>query len=136
MGRMKGFGNDGRPTMSKPVIAAAISILVLAACGKSDEGVSAKNASVDEVQEKVAAAARSGEFMAPGQWKGAMKVTNLSFPEEEKLPAAMRDQLKAQLAKGPSFQHCLTPGESREPRKKQADNTGGKCTHHQSERTN
>src|SRR3546814_19188485 len=109
-GRRKGFGNDGRPSVGKPVIAAAISVMVLAACGKADEGVSAKNAAVDEVREKVAAAARSGEFMAPGQWKGAMKVTNLSFPEEEKLPAAMRDPMKDQMAKGHSLERSEEGG--------------------------
>ena len=123
--------------MNKPAIAAAAaSILVLAACGKSDEGVSAKNASVDEVQEKVAAAAKSGEFMAPGQWKGSMKVTNLVFPEEEKMPAAMRDQMKAQMAKGHSFENCLTPEEARDPRKNLADNQGGQCTYDHFEMAN
>ena len=103
-------------------------LLGLSACD-SGKGVSAKNESVESVQNKVADAVASGEFMKPGQWAGTVKITDMTMPGMEKLPPQMQEQMKARLAQGHSFENCLTPEDARDPKARMAENSGGKCTY-------
>ncbi len=95
--------------MLPPRFAAAALIalaLPLAACNKAPS-VSATNATQAEVQAKVAAATGGeGVSIKPGRWEGAMTMREIDMPG---LPAAAREQMKAQMARTTRFVSCVTP---------------------------
>lgn len=106
---------------------AAASLLTLGGCGKSDDHVSAKNASVDEVNAKVADAKKSGAFMEPGHWVHKMQLVDLDIPGE--MPTAAREQMKASIGKIQTSETCLTPEEARNPRERFAKDQGDQCVY-------
>lgn len=110
------------------ILVVATAVLALSACD-SGKGVSAKNESAEAVQEKVADAVASGQFMKPGNWAGTVKIVDMAMPGMEKMPPEMQEKMKASLAKGHSFENCLTEEDVRDPKEKMAENQGGKCTY-------
>jgi len=85
-------------------------LLPLAACG-SQPTVSATNASTAEVQEQLAAAGDGAVTLEPGRWEGSMTMHEMDIPG---VPAAVREQMKAQAGAGRSFVNCVTPEDVKE----------------------
>lgn len=109
---------------------------MLAGCGSSTKETAAAtgtvalhNATAGEVQEQVAAATGSGALFRPGHWEGTVKILDMAMPGMEKLPPAMREQMKARMSSGSSFQNCLTPQEAADARKTLAEHQEGECTY-------
>jgi len=114
--------------MNRPVtIAVAASLAMLTACGKSDDSISAKNASIDEINAKVADAKKGGAFMAPGHWSHTMQIVDIDFPGE--MPAAAREQMKTAMGQVQTSETCLTPEEARNPRERFTKNLGDACVY-------
>lgn len=89
-----------------------ITPLVLAACSSSPT-VTAQNASVGEVAEKVATAQAGGQFVSPGRWEATMTVNEMSMPG---LPPEMAEKMKAHMGQAKTFVSCLTPEEAQKPK--------------------
>jgi len=87
---------------------------VLAACN-SGPNVTATNASVEEVSNKVAAAQGSAKFITPGQWTSKATITKLDVPGMEKMPPEAQKQMKDQMAKGSEFSSCVTEADVKSP---------------------
>lgn len=86
---------------------ASASLLPLAAC-HSQPSVSATNASVKEVQEKVAAATGGGDLMSPGRWEGTVTIKDMKMPD---LPAEQQKMLAGRLGGAEPIVSCVTPEE-------------------------
>ncbi len=80
--------------------------LCLASCGG---GVDVKNGSPEDVAK---AAAKARIQMSPGLWKTDVKVTEFDIPGMPKQAQAM---MREQMAKGQSFEHCVTPEKAQKP---------------------
>jgi hypothetical protein len=89
--------------------------LIAAACN-SGPTVTAKNASVEEVSNKVAAAQGSGSFISPGHWDGKVTLTNLSAPGMEKMPPETLKMMKDKMAAGQGFSSCVTAEDVKSPK--------------------
>jgi hypothetical protein len=93
-------------------IACAIScVLPLAACNREPE-VRAKNASVEEVVNKVAAAGGVDSFVRPGKWSSTVTIDELSAPG---MPPQAAAQMKQMMARAHNVESCLTPEEAKKP---------------------
>ena len=90
--------------------------LVLAACNSGPK-VTAENASVEEVSNKVAAAQGSGSFISPGHWDGKVTITNLDMPGMDKMPPEMAKTMKDKMMKGQEFASCVTEADVKSPRR-------------------
>src|SRR5689334_14447516 len=86
------------------VIACAVP---LAACNNSPE-VHEENASVDEIQNKVAKAGGATTFVRPGKWESKVTIEEMSMPG---MTAQMAEQMKSMSARVDMQQSCLTPAE-------------------------
>jgi hypothetical protein len=86
----------------------------LAACNKSPE-VSAKNASVAEVAQKVHEAGADQSFVRPGLWQSKVTIDQLDIPG---MPADMAQRMKAMMAERQEhgFQTCLTAEDVKRPK--------------------
>ena len=85
--------------------------VVLSGCNSSPT-VTATNASMAEVSDKVAAASASGQFVSPGRWETTMKITDISMPGA---PAGMAEQMKGKMPSKAAVS-CLTPEEAKAPK--------------------
>lgn len=85
--------------------------MALAACNTSPS-VTATNASMAEVSNKVAAASASGQFVSPGRWETTMKITDIAMPGA---PAGMAEQMKGKMPTK-AIASCLTPEEAKAPK--------------------
>lgn len=94
------------------ISSAAMALLPLAACG--EKRVTAENASVAEVAEKVKESGIAGDsFINPGQWETMVEITDVSIPG---MPPEMAAQMKQHMAEGHSDRSCVTPEEAKKPR--------------------
>jgi hypothetical protein len=84
--------------------------LMLAACG-SGTTVTAENASVAEVNERVKAAGQA-IAMKPGHWDSTVTVTKMDIPG---LPPAAAAQLQGEMTKPRTSGSCLTEEEAKKP---------------------
>ncbi|MDG2535378.1 DUF3617 domain-containing protein [Sphingomonas sp. HITSZ_GF] len=89
--------------------------LALAACNNGPT-VTAKNASVEEVSNKVAAAQGSGSFISPGHWDGKVTITKMEAPGMEQMPAETRKAMLDKMAAGQSFSSCVTEADVKSPK--------------------
>jgi len=89
---------------------------LLAAACNSGPTVTAKNASVEEVSNKVAAAQASGAFISPGHWDGKVTITDMSAPGMEKMPPETLKMMKDKMAAGQSFSSCVTEADVKSPK--------------------
>jgi len=96
----------------KRFAALALPPLALAACS-SPPSVTANNASVEEVSNKVDAAVSGGQFVSPGRWETKVTITDISVPE---MPPQVAEQMKAHMSKGQTHASCLTPEEAKRPK--------------------
>ena len=87
-------------------------IAALAACNRSPE-VDERNASVEEVAQKVRAAGNDNLF-SPGKWQTRVTVKEMAIPG---MPPAMQAQMKQMLAQRQNVvtESCLTPEEAKRP---------------------
>lgn len=98
--------------MKRVVLIAGIA--ALAACSKSPQ-VDAKNASVEEVAQKVREAGADGTFVNPGKWQSKVTIEEFEVPG---MPPEMAQRMKATMAKFQErgFETCLTKEEARRPK--------------------
>lgn len=89
--------------------------LVLAACN-SGPTVTAKNASVEEVSNKVAAAQGAGNFISPGHWDSKITITNLDMPGMKKMPPEAVKMMKDKMSKPQEFASCVTEADVKSPK--------------------
>jgi Protein of unknown function (DUF3617) len=85
--------------------------VALSGCSKSPS-VTAQNASVGEVAEKVAEVQAGGQFISPGRWESTMTIREMTVPG---LPPEMAERMKAHMGQAKSFISCLTPEEVKQP---------------------
>lgn len=84
--------------------------LPLAACGSPT--VDEKNASVEEVSEKVREASRNDGLVRPGKWVSTVSIERMDMPG---VPPQQAEQMKRMVEQSHTTQTCLTPDEARQP---------------------
>ena len=96
----------------KHALALLACVLTLAACNREPE-VDARNASAEEVAERVADAGGSDSFVRPGKWQSRVQIEEFELPgAPPEAKAAMRDIYKnAQV-----HENCLTPDQAKRPK--------------------
>ena len=99
--------------MNKTVLL-LICTLSLAACASEPE-VSARNASVEEVAEKVRDAGGGEIVLRPGKWQSKVTLEDISMPG---MPPQMAREMKSAIAQNQerSSEMCITPEQVRRPR--------------------
>ena len=86
--------------------------LPLAACDSGPD-VTATNASVEEVADKVADAGGGDSFVRPGKWKSQVKIEAFELPgAPPEAATAMRSLQNRQQV----YESCLTPEEAKRPK--------------------
>ncbi|HEU4705159.1 MAG TPA: DUF3617 domain-containing protein [Sphingomicrobium sp.] len=96
--------------MKHAVFAFACALPVAACDGGPD--VDARNASVEEVAEKVADAGGSDRFVRPGKWQSQVRIETFELPGAPPEAAAMRGMHeRAQV-----YESCLTPEQAKRPK--------------------
>ena len=92
----------------------ALTALVLAACNKSPE-VKAKDASVQEVAEKVREAGADQSLVRPGLWQSKVTIDQFDVPG---MPAEMAARMKSMMAQQQEHAstRCLTPEDVKRPK--------------------
>lgn len=93
-------------------------LALLAACD-SNPTIEAKDASVEEVAEKVRNAGGTEQFLRAGKWLTKATLEELSAPG---MPAGIADNMRAAMAKKPGTETCMTEADVRKPN---ADFFGG-----------
>lgn len=86
-------------------------VLPLAACG-SKTSVNEKNASVEEVANKVAEVSKAEGTIQPGKWQSTMTIEEMNMPG---MPAEQHEQMKKMFAQAKVSETCITPEEARKP---------------------
>ena len=84
----------------------------LAACG-SEPSVDEKNASVEEVAEKVREASRGDQFIRPGKWLSSVTIEEMDMPG---MPPEAAEQMKRMMAQSHSSESCLTEEQVKQPK--------------------
>src|SRR6185369_712415 len=86
----------------------------LAACNKGPE-INEKNASVEEVAQKVREAAADHSLIEPGKWETKVSLLDVDIPG---MPPQMAAQMKQTMAKMQehSFESCLTEADVNKPK--------------------
>jgi hypothetical protein len=97
--------------MSRTIFLLGI-ILPLAACG-SKPAVNEKNASVEEVANKVREVTQEEGFIRPGKWQSTVTIDQMDVPG---MPPEAADRMKKMVAQGHTTETCLTPEEAKQPK--------------------
>ena len=87
-------------------------VLPLAACG-SKPTVNEKNASVEEVANKVREVSQKEGFIRPGSWQSTVKIDQMDMPG---MPPQVAEQMKKMVAETHTTNSCLTPEEAKKPK--------------------
>jgi hypothetical protein len=90
----------------------ALCLAPLAACSDGPE-VHEENASVAEVQNKVAAATGNESFVRPGRWESKVTVEEMTVPG---LGTDMAAQMNNSMRQVQTQASCLTPEEAKRPK--------------------
>lgn len=85
--------------------------VLLAGCN-SGPSVTAENASVNEVDAKLAQSGGPTAFLSPGHWEGTLTVRDIDVPG---MPPAAAARMKAETGKARPQSSCLTPEEASKP---------------------
>jgi hypothetical protein len=96
----------------KTIALLAMSVVPLAACNNSPE-VHEENASIAEVQNKVAAAAGNESFVRPGRWESKVTVEEMAIPG---MSGNMASQMNSSIGQVQTQASCLTPEEAKRPK--------------------
>ncbi|MGF7146790.1 putative small lipoprotein YifL [Sphingomonas zeicaulis] len=99
--------------------AALITLLALAACGKSDE-VKLENASVADVAEATKDRGAAVK-LKPGQWRTTAELVSIDVPG---LSKEMADQIGQSAAKSSTTEDCVTQEEADKPQEMLARDNG------------
>lgn len=91
--------------------------------------VSLHNATAGEVAEQVSAANNAAATFQPGEWKGTIRLLDMTMPGMDNLPPAVRERMKAQMASGREFSNCLTPEDAADARKTFGGGRQDDCTY-------
>ncbi len=94
------------------LLACALSPFTLAACS-SEPAVDARNASAEEVADKVAAAGGSDIFVRPGKWQSRVQIEQFELPGA---PAGVSNAMRSMMERSAVSESCLTPEEAKRPR--------------------
>jgi len=86
----------------------------LAACG-SKPAVDEKNASVEEVANKVAEVSKAEGTIRPGKWQSTMTLEQMDTPG---MPPEAKEQMKQMFANARVTETCVTPEEAKQPNPK------------------
>jgi hypothetical protein len=86
-------------------------IVPLAACG-SKTAVNEKNASVEEVANKVREVSKAEGTIRPGQWQSKMTIDEMNMPG---MPPDAQAQMKKMFAQSRVTENCVTPEQARQP---------------------
>jgi hypothetical protein len=97
--------------MSRVILLAGFG-LALAACG-SKPAVNEKNASVEQVSEKVREASNEQGFIRPGKWQSTVTIDQMEMPG---MPPEVASQMKKMVAERHTTNSCLTPEEAKQPK--------------------
>lgn len=89
-------------------------VLPLAACG-SNPSVDEKNASVEDVANRVAEVSKAEGTIRPGKWQSTMTIEQMDMPG---MPPEAREQMKSMLANARVTETCVTPEEAKQPNPK------------------
>ena len=95
--------------MTKAII--LLPLLMLAACN-SGPTVTATNASVQEVANKVRDAGGADQYIRPGKWLSKATLEELSAPG---MPPEMANNMKLTMASKPGTEQCMTKDDVRKP---------------------
>ncbi len=98
----------------KPAILLLCLALPLAAC-RSKPAVDEKNASVEQVANKVAEVSKAEGTIRPGKWQSTMTIERMDMPG---MPPEAREQMKKMFAQARVTENCVTPEEARRPNPK------------------
>lgn len=88
--------------------------LPLAACGSKPQ-VDERNASVEQVSEKVREASREQGLIQPGRWISTVSIDSMEMPG---MPPQAAEQMKKMVAGAHTSETCLTPEEAKQPKAK------------------
>lgn len=86
--------------------------ILLAACD-SGPSVTATNASIEEVADKVEAARLDKDLLRPGRWLTKVTIDELTAPG---MPAGIADKMKQNAAADPGSETCMTEADVRKPK--------------------
>lgn len=86
--------------------------LPLAACNQGPE-VSAKNATAEEVADKVADAGGTGNFVRPGKWSAKITIEDMSMPG---MPPEAKAHMQGIIGRTDGHESCLTEEEAKRPK--------------------
>jgi hypothetical protein len=89
-----------------------LTALTLAGCNNSPE-VHEENASIAEVQNKVAAATGNESFVRPGRWESKVTVEEMTIPG---MSGNMASQMNSSMGQVQTQASCLTPEEAKRPK--------------------
>lgn len=99
--------------MYRPILIASL-VLPLAACG-SKSAVNEKNATVEEVAQKVREASHDQGFIRPGKWQSRVTIDQMDMPG---MPPQVASQMKQTMAQAHTSETCLKPEDVKEPNAK------------------
>jgi hypothetical protein len=99
------------------------SSLLFAACNNDPE-VSAKNASVEEVADKVADAGGTGNFVRAGKWESRMTFEEFNMPGA---PPGAKSVLESMNQRAEAHHSCLTPEQAKRPKEDFFAGAGKNC---------
>ena len=99
--------------MYRPILIASLA-LPLFACG-SKSTVNEKNASVEEVSQKVRQASHDQGFIRPGKWQSTVTIEKMDMPG---MPPEAREQMKKMFANSRVSETCVTPEQAKQPNPK------------------
>ena len=111
--------------MNYPVVlfACALSPLALAACS-NDPQVDARNASAEDVAEKVADAGGSEMFVRPGKWQSRIHIEQFELPGA---PPEAASAMRSMQQRSQVHESCLTPEEAKRPKEDFFAGKGKNC---------
>ena len=109
-----------KPARFLPVCGIA---LALAGCS-DDPQVDARNASVEEVADKVADAGGSDEFVRAGKWQSRIQIEKFEIPGA---PPAAASAMRSMQQRAQVHESCLTPEEAKRPKEEFFAGTGKNC---------
>ena len=101
----------------------ACAAALLAACS-NDPQVDARNASVEEVADKVADAGGSGSFVRPGKWQSRVQIEQFELPGA---PPEAKATMRSLHERAQVYETCLTPEQSKRPREDFFAGEGKNC---------
>ncbi len=97
--------------MYRSILIASL-VFPLVACG-SRSTVNEKNASVEEVSQKVRQASHDQGFIRTGKWQSTVTIDKMDMPG---MPPQVAAQMKQMMAQAHTSDSCLTPEEVKQPK--------------------